>query len=320
MKAENFVFKGKFFINSKELEKIKNALIDLLRGEGYMYVSPISFFHNFLSMTFCLKLPEISTPISLRFKQLLGIKSKSETSTEVYFKQLAKTKDSVPSEIDISVYFGKINDTDGIIVEVVSKPVIWFKITQLLVAKQISQEEYSFVSVENKQFIEKISRALNGYFIENPKPLDAYISSEILEKLISFGFPKISEMIRKGKEKIELGNSSGLDELRGAIENFLYQFILKINEKPEPLDKPERNIQLIKNLRYIDDDIKRLIESILFKGVYSFLSNVVTHPRKEVDIFTSRLCFDITEDVFDYLIERIIKYKIRLSDIDEKSK
>jgi len=312
MRAENFVFKIKFFMNSKELNKIRDSLISFLQSEGYSYANPISSFYNFLSITFMLNTPPISTPFNLRLKRIFGFIDNQKLKQEIYFKTISKIRSDMPYEINIFIYLGKWKDFDGMIVEVLSKPVIYFKITQLLYSPNlVSSEEYSFISTENKIFLEKIAKAVHGYIIEAPKPLNFYIETEVTEKLKSFGFEKAAEIMRKGKEKIELGDSGGLDDLRGAIENFLYHLISKLGDEPFPLHESEKNISLLKNFGYIDENIERVIKKILHGGIYSFISNVKTHPRKDVDLFTSRLCFNIVEETFNYLIERVWRFKIK---------
>jgi hypothetical protein len=182
----------------------------------------------------------------------------------------------------------------------------------------ISEEEYSFIATENKLFLEKISKALNGYIIDDPKPLKLYIDSKVIEKLRYFGFEKVAEIMRNGKKKIELGDSSGLDDLRGAIENFLFFLTYKLGIDQYPLHKLEDNISSLKKSGYIDEGTERLIQSVLHKGVYIFISNEKTHQRKDVDLFTSRLCFNLVEVVFDYLIERIIRFNMKNVKKDEK--
>ena len=317
--AENFVFKGKFFVASKDINKIKDILIDFLQSEGFKQVKPFSFFHNYFSLTFCLQDLKISIPLGLKIKRYFGMISEMELKTLIHFKSLSTKRDEIPYEVNISMYMGKYKDLDGIIIEITSKPVIYIKIaTQLIPEKIINKEEYSFVNVENTEFIRYVAKALHGLIIEEPKPLKLYVTTEIINNLEYFGFANTAKMIRNGKEKIELGNSDGLDDLRGAIEDFLYEIILKINETPYPLDQSEKNIQKLKNRGYINDDIKILIESILHKGIYRFLSNVRSHPRKEVDLFTSRLCFDATEDVINNLMERVIHYKLKTSNFSEE--
>lgn len=314
MQAENFVFKGKFFVYSKELNKIKDVLTDFLQTENYQQISPISFFYNFFSLTFMRYTSQLSVPLNLRIKKYLGLISQNELAQELYFKSILRTRNDIPYEINVFTYLGKLRDTEGILIEVLSKPVVYYKITQLsLSPNSINKEEYSFISVENKTFIEKIAKALHGIIVDDPKPLNLYIETEIIEKLKSFDFGNVAEIMKKGKEKIELGNSDGLDDLRGVIENFLSDLISKLGGKPYPLHECEKNIQQLKKLGYIDENIERLIQFVLHKGVYVFLSNVKTHPRKDVDLFTSRLCFDLTENVIDNLIERTVRFKTKVS-------
>jgi len=314
MNPENFVFKGKFFVYSKEIGYIRSTLTDFLYSEGFSLEGGHPLVYPFLSLVFIRFHPESSSaPLLLRVKKSLRLISDEEFRQELYFHSLLTTRDDVPFEVALDLYTGKFKGYEGTIIEVISKPAVYFKITQRNFSPNfISKEKYSFIKIENEHFIKRIVNAVGGYLTEEPKPLEVYIHSSTIEKLKSFRFEEVAKLLENGKKKVEIGNSDGLDDLRAAIEQFFRDLMIKLNEKAERADKWEKDLKQLNTLGYLDEDTERVIRSTLYNGVYSFLSNVRTHPpRKEVDLFTSRLLFNLTEDVFDYLIERIIKFKIK---------
>lgn len=320
MDPENYVFRGKFFLLTKELEGCKNFIVNFLNDEGFVKISRTMNLYEFFSMTFNRIPPKLTPSIGLRIKKTLGFINQEEFNIEKRFVELSRMRDELPFEVDVSFHIGKYKDMEGTFFELLSKPAIYFKIAQLHFTKNISKEKYSFIKIENTSFITKFAKALHGIVIEEPMALKQYVTSEVIDKLNSYGFENVSKIIKDGKTKIELGDSSGLDDLRGAIDNFAHDIILKLDKKPFNLDDPERNIALLKSLGYLNNDIERMLLAILHKGVYVFLSNTKTHSRKDIDIFTSRLCFNVTETIFDDLIERVIHYKTKVVEQDSLEK
>ena len=213
----------------------------------------------------------------------------------------------------IHLYTEKYKNILGVMVEVTSLPAMYFQVTQGISPyfNTLKEEEYSAIIFENSELIESIAKSIHGIIIEHPKPLLEYFKTEVIKKLESLEFKKVAKMLEESKAKIETGKiKEGLDDLRGCIENFLYELIFKIGNKPKPLDKPEKNIELLEKSGYISGEAKGRIKSILYNGIYCFLSDKY-HKREETDLFMARLCIGIVENIFDYLLERCIRYNIK---------
>ena len=210
-----------------------------------------------------------------------------------------------------SLYLEKYNGKDAVAVEVISKSCMYFKMAQMNARGSVSEETASLINVENKIFIENIARAVHGFLSDPPKALEIEIQTPATQLLLTFGFEKVVKMLLAGRREIEMGNSSGLDELRGAIENFLYMMVEKIGEPPAELHNPERNISKLGVAGYLDKEMESLIRTVLFNQVYGFISDKKTHKRLDLDLLTSRLLFDLSESSMIFLSDRILKYKFK---------
>ena len=312
MKAQNYIFKGQFFVPIKDYFAVQNAIEKFLFSKGFRRVDLAPHIQNFGSISFdndYMMNPPISS--FSKFLKSLGFITDEGMKWEAYKKRLKTMRMELPRTIDVTVYPMKRNEVEGILVEILCKPAIYFLKSQLSQNLFVSKDNYSFIFAENTEFIKNLARGIGGTIADEPKPLDIFVETKTTEQLESLGFKNIAKMLKDGRQKIETGDSGGLDDLRGAIENFFYAVVQRLGETPKSLDKLEENIQAIKKLGYFDENIDRLIKQIMQKGgVYTFLSNVKTHPRKDVDLFTSRVCFDTAEIIMQYVLDRVILYKI----------
>lgn len=56
-----------------------------------------------------------------------------------------------------------------------------------------------------------------------------------------------------------------------------------------------------------------LLTQTLVNGVWVKLSDDAVHGRKSFSLFDSRLFFNLSEDTFDFLIEKVLRYNIKSS-------
>ncbi len=310
MLAENFVVKGTFFQAKPEaedfkssLDRIKSMLIESLRSKGYKYFGPVSSLYKYLEMEFRRWIPS---------EKKSFLKRRPDPS-KTYFKALENTRNDSPWTIRVYLYYGKFKGSEGVFIEITSEPAIFYKITQLQPDITIREEEYSYIVYTNKEFVGGVAKSLACVSVKEPKTLVEYIKTEVSEKLKTFNFGRIADLMENGRKQIELGKTQyGLGDLRAATENFLFELINKLGEKPYPLDKPEKNIELLGSMGYLDEKPKGLITKTLYNGIYKILSDKTTHRRESVNLFDARLYFNLTEQIFDYLLDKIMKYKIKV--------
>jgi len=313
MLAENFVVKGTFFqIKWKDeewnkfLDRVKFMLIENLKSKGYFYNGPDSFFYKYLEMNF-----DIIIPKNESILQYIPFLKKRFEYHSKYFEKLKNTRNDIPWHVKIYLYAGKFKDTDGLFIEITSEPAIFYKIVQVNSNIFIDNERYRYIVYTSTEFIDGIAKSLACTSIKEPKPLLEYIKTEVSEKLKAYNFDKIADLLDKGRKEIELGKTeNGLVDLRASIENFLFDLINGIGEKPHPLHQPENNINLLEKIGYLDGKTKGLMIKVLYNGIYQVLSDT-THKRENVNLFDARLYFNLTEQTFDYLLEKIMRYKIK---------
>lgn len=315
MKAENYIIKGTFFRPKLEKQEINSAINDLQQtikvyfgSQNYFYIGPDVYGLRFFEQKFVYK--SSGTKIS-KIKKYFG-KNELEQAQENHFEDLKRARQDIPGTIDIHVYYGKENNSEGFYIEATVKPIKYLKIVQLRDSVEIDEKEYSFIVQESIQFLEGFARANLCTTVKSPKPLSTLIKSETSVKLKKFGFEEIGLLLEDSKRKIELGdNLGGIDSLIGVIEKFLKEFVRKNGESPKDLHQPEKNIEILKDKKIIGDKMGGVILGVLFNHVYQKLKED-SHLRKTTyDLFDLRLFTDLTEKSIDYILEKSWKYKIK---------
>lgn len=121
-----------------------------------------------------------------------------------------------------------------------------------------------------------------------------------------YGIEKVAELLENGRQKLETGRSEdGLIDLRSAIEIFLVEILKMIGNKPHSQDKVKQNIEVLEKSRYLDGKMKGLLIKILHNSIYDHISDKAAHKREPCYLDDSRYIFDLTDDTFNYLIEKI---------------
>jgi hypothetical protein len=317
MRAENFVFKGKFIVNSTDIQRLYKMINGHLIDVGYRQSGSWLFGTILSTKYYLLTVGDTSVPLHLKIKQLLKLQTEQEVNTLAHIERLNKIRNDIPYEISVSLFPEKINDKDVTAVEVVSKSCMYQKMAQMYLKGPVSEETISLINVENTLLIQNICRSVLGQMVETPKALEFFIDTQAIQILQTFGFNSVSDMLLKGRRKLETGDSSGLDDLRGAIENFFYILVDKIGSTPESLQNPERNISKIGIAGYIDSEYETLIRTILYNQIYLTITDKKTHKRQDIDLLTSRLFFDVTESTMIYLCTRILKYKMKTDQVKQ---
>lgn len=174
--------------------------------------------------------------------------------------------------------------------------------------------DYGLIKYENAEFIKELMTSIHAQQLSEPKLLSDYIKSEISEKLKAYKFVKAAECLDNGRKKLEIGEDA-YDDLIGVIEIFLFDLVSRFDEKPAGRDNPEKNISKLKTLGFLTDKTEGTIKSSLFNSVYSKLKDI-QHKKEHLDYFDAILYYGITESVIDYLLEKVVKYKIKSSQIE----
>ena len=318
MIAENFVVKGSFFSfkhNDEDLkdlfQKTKIEVTDYFQSQGYINTSADSFFTSYAEMQF-----KISIPPNAPKKGLLSRFRKDEEGP--YYKKLKTTRRGTPWIIKLYFYPGKVREMNGLNIDIISEPAIFYQIDQLGWNVPFDGQEYSFITYSNTQFVIGLAKAMLWTTKKEPLPVQHYSKTELSQKMRQYNFGKIADLLEKGMAKVEIGYSEdGLTDLRSAIEIFLVELIKRLDHTPHPQDKVGANIDILEKMGYLDGKMKGLIIQSLVNGVWSKISDTATHKRESFNLFDARLFFNISEEIFDYFIEKILRYNIKTS-INEK--
>lgn len=319
MIAENFVVKGSFFSfkNKDEdlrdlFQKTKNEVTAYLQSQAYINTSADSFFTSYAEMQFKLLIP--ADPPKKGFLSRF-----QKVEEEPYFKKLRTTRRGTPWIVKFYFYPGRIRDGDGLNIDIISEPAIFYQIDQLGWKIPIDGQEYSFITYSNTQFIHGLAKAMLWTTKQEPLPIHHYSKTEISQKMRQYQFEKTADLLEKGLSKVEIGNSEdGLTDLRSAIEIFLVELVKRLGQTPHSQDKVGANVEILEKMGYLDGKMKGLIMQSLVNGVWAKISDTATHKREPFNLFDSRLFFNISEEILDYFVEKILRYNIKTSTIEKK--
>jgi hypothetical protein len=319
MTLKNLIVKGKYFQiyeKNSDINQIKNAF-DFVRKNIIGYLNNLGYAtgnHNFLISYANVEFyPMISeSVINPKAKSRLSIFKPDPQIKNYHLEQLNIMKDGAPWHVNICIFPGDIyNKNDGLVIEITSEPAIVHKYQQLHYRPSLNQDDIDLIVYENEEFISRIAIANLLSPLEKPKPIGSFVKTQITEKLRAFNFINIANFLEKGRREVEDGKSeNGLVTLRSAIELFFVEIIDRKGEKPAPQKDVNKNIDKLQGLGYIDSNTHNILMKIAYNGLYVNLSNV-THDRQSRDYFDSRFYFNMSEVVFDYVLERIIKLNIR---------
>ncbi|MGV9141953.1 MAG: hypothetical protein ACOC1X_03350 [Promethearchaeota archaeon] len=331
MEAENFVVKGRFFVPlPKDEEKsgysttrfiidIKNMVIENLTSKGYLYSGPASIVYNYFELEFRMI---YYSKLSIT-DRLFRFVNPEKKQAENYFKNLGESRDDIPWKVRVYLYMGNHKGFQGIFLDIISESAIFYKIVQLGKNPDIGKQKYKYVIYTNKGLVESVAKSIHSLTIDDPMPLLHFISTNVCNKLQEFGFVDESKLIEKGKGRIETGNiEDGLIDLRVALETFFHNIVKNNTElKPAPQDKIRANIEKLEKSGYLTGDVKGLLIKLAYNSLYIILSDQPTHKREPIkeqcNLFDARLFFELSENIIDYLLERVVRYNVKHTNVSQ---
>lgn len=199
----------------------------------------------------------------------------------------------------------KLENREIFEIRIRSEPAIISQMGTFESRPHVDEFAYSLIITKNKQFIEEIMLGLGATISEKPKPILEYIESPTTDKLNKYGFEKISELIKSGKNKIETGNSEdGLTDLREALEKFVQELLTKRDLVPSK--DIDENITILKEKGYINEWIHNAIYVLVYKQLYQYLSAKPVHGRERLNYNDAVFLFNISEEIMSFLIDKII--------------
>jgi hypothetical protein len=326
MSLKNLIVKGKFYRwvaegqaetekVTKEMANITSVITHYFDTIGYYQRTPFSTIYNYKNFEF--ELVNLYCPPNDPSPPKRGFFSRKKIKKEpTYFEKLETLKPGAPSRINVNTNPGIFKNQTVIFVEIISEPAIIQQYQQCHIRTTLNDDDIDLIIYENEQAIEKFGKACLLKIIEEPTPFGSLYKTQITEKLNVFGFKEISSLLENGREDIEKGHTEdGLVDLRTALERFFMIIVELKGEKPAPQKDVNKNIDKLRGLGYIDEYTHQLLLKLCYNGLYTTVSQV-THDRISRDYFDSRFQYNIAEQSFDYVLERVIK--LNLSSIPKK--
>ncbi|NQU98631.1 hypothetical protein HQ533_04130 [Candidatus Woesearchaeota archaeon] len=326
MKAQNLIIEGDCFIglekvSEKEVLGLKRNIDKYFSNLSYVnetravpFLLPDEYHDKFLSMTF---IHNVSFPKLTKFQNIkldYGFLKRDELFHSEYFKKLKSTRVDWPWEINVLLSLSKYEDKPGIMITIRTKPVLFFRLNQKaakISEKPIDEFEYTSIIETNKEFIIQFMKALNTSVVKSPDVLVDYtkeqFESSISYLLKEYEFEKVDTILNEGFTKLKQGKvKDSLDELRSAVEIFIYEVTKRKCDKVEVQSKIKSNLSYLKDNHLIDEKIFGFFQSTII-SLWSTSSDRVSHKREHFNISEGVLLFDTTKTCFEYLIKKCIE-------------
>ncbi|MEZ5334044.1 MAG: hypothetical protein R2741_01775 [Methanolobus sp.] len=308
------IVEGNFFgakINQNEFSRLISRITRFMDDRGYYSLTGYPQYDGYLSISYYLD-NHTPLPILEQLKVLLHLKSKSDANDKSYSNKLAKTRNDMAYKVDFLVYdIKKVEGYEGYFIRVHSEPVILYKIRQLGHSSNLSKFTYSDIVYNNKHFVDEIILGLGGTKLEETKTLTDLVKPPIVDRLNELGFVRVANLLKEGMEKIERGDiEDGLTDLRSAVEMFVFDIVEKKNLKPSTQHKLKENLNLLKSEGFLDEKMTSLLNNIVVSWLYHHLSDKAVHKREDMNLIDARFLFKFTEEVMEYMLQRIIIHRI----------
>jgi hypothetical protein len=315
VRIENLVVQGKCFVPSivkpETVASIKDKIISFMTRKSFDCIGPAmaTSEDTFLAMNFSPQFHPEDAPLSLKVKRRLHIAGEESVSLARHLRNLYRIRDDYPFLVGVCLVIGEIDHEKGFVMNIRSQPAIALKMIQLHSRKVLDEFEYSCVIDTNRQFIKEMMLGLGGRIIDEPKAVAEYIKTPVIEKLEKLGFDRVADLLKNGALKMERGDiEDGLTDLRESIEKFCQSLVGKIGA--ESKKKLRDNLNILRQNANIEEKMIELLQNVLYGWLYTYLSDVPVHQRKKINLIDARFLFSIVEGNIDYLLDRLILYRI----------
>jgi len=310
IKPENLIVSGKGFfeleVKNENVSYLQKIINEYMNNANYISTSlRNAYLNKFLTLTYQYSLSDKNLPVTTEIKKGLGLLNEDEYYQKKVFKSLEYGRNEYPFEVDFEINAGSYNNKKGFIILISSQPVFLYKVRVLGYPYKINEFTYNDILTSNKNFIRKSITALGGVIIESPKAIAEYHETSTMERLKNIKFNKVASILKEGELKIKRGDTTdGLTDIRESINLFISNLLEKINEKPS--NKIHDDLNKLKELGYIDHWMYELIENILYKWLYAYLSAKPVHKREKINYDDSMFIFHFTELLMEYLLDKVV--------------
>jgi len=254
---------------------------------------------------FLLSLTRQKPPLILRIKKTLGLVGNEEVRSQVYLDSLREIRDDFPFKLSFWLAPWKIGDKSGILINIRSEPTKLFKVKSLGLKPFPDELLYSIIISTNKYFVEEIIHALGAIVVEEPTSIGEYIRTPTMDKLEKFGFNKTFELLRRGKNKIERGDTEdGLTDLREALNKFISEMVKRKGSKPTK--QLPKDLKTLYEMKLINKTMYTVIRRFIYDWIYAYLSAKPVHQRERINYDDANFLFSISEEIMSYLIDKIM--------------
>jgi hypothetical protein len=311
VKIEDLIVEGSYFVQGDMtvdfISRIKKLITEIMYKRGY---DPRNEEHplfqtKYFSIQYRCDIPDLNTLPMHRAKKALGLITASAFEWEKYSRGLARVKDELPFLITVSIIFYQHENRNGLKINARSEPAIVTKINTLGRKASFDTFDYSLIIERNRQFISEVMACFGAEVIEKPSTLSKSSYAPFIETLERHKFDKVAELMKKGKEKIFLGNTEdGLTDVREALVLFISELVDKTGTKSS--DKISENLLTLQNQGYLDKWTHDFVDTCLRNWLYRYLSAKPVHARERVNKDDALFVYSVTENAMGFLVEKTL--------------
>lgn len=313
MDLDNLIYEGTGFVyigGDAALYSLRTAIISIMSKRYFEEMGNPFQGTLFTTMEFFTSFrPDDFATIKTKLKRKFRLISEGQYAKEAHYSYLKQRIPWLPHDIEISLRAGKFRDRSGLIVHIVVKPSLYFQCIQLgWLPERLLPTNYEKARDECNRFIIDMFETLGAEIADKPHPRTQPVGS-ISEKLLKIKCDTVAKLLERAKRKIDTNDPSGIDDLRGAIEHLLFELVKKTGKTPERLDKPEKNLNILKEAGIISTKYYEFIKPILIGRIYAYLSESWVHSREETNFeqATAIACLNVTESIFTEFINILIQ-------------
>jgi len=249
-------------------------------------------------------------PINMRIRRMFNQDYQRQIERYQYERRLSKIAMALPYYIIFHISPGTHKNVEGFHVHVTSEPTLRYQRRALGWRPNLTEYNQSEIAYSNEQIITEIFRGLGARIVEIPKIIGESCETPITKKLVELGFKKVADLLQRCLDKIEKGDTDGaLTNLRSSIDIFTKDLVTNYVSETELKKSIAQNLKIIEKEKFYSDTVSRSLCKILDSSIYHYLSDKPVHKGEQLNETDSRFLFRLVEDIFNYLIDKII-YRI----------
>lgn len=210
---------------------------------------------------------------------------------------LEHSRKGSPFDINIST---REHQSDGIIIEILCRPVMYYLITQLVIF-EFATTMVEEALIECQTFVKNLLSVVNTKEIQPVSTYPIIHRTEIKGKLINLGLKRIVKLLDTSERHITQSNfEASLTSSRTAFEKMIDLQMKKRGLKQT--NNYKNDVDRLRSKGYLDTETAKLLQSY-----YRCISMIGVHEKGETPagIYEAQMGYGITLIILEYIINKL---------------